>query len=198
MLQSIFLGCAGEVIHQWPGPNIAEAPSCCCSTQHCIQIGEQITCRIFFLLIPWRLFLMRPPVMTSSLKALLYRDPEILFFFFFWGQSFHHHIGKFPRQPWLFLNPYISENITLPPPPDFSRENSSEFEKLRPVRTEFPGVVSLPWNSVLSGSTPNTTRIKEGARIICQIVEETRQFHRVVTVPQNEKERDDWNKVRNL
>lgn len=148
----------------WPGCknlNIPEAAAAQCW----IQIGEQIAC-CMLLLIPWRgVFLTSPSVMTSSLKALLYRDPGI----FFSRPIILPTYWKFPRWPWLFLNPCFAENITLPLPPDFRGENPSEFEKPSLVRTEFPGVVSLPWNSDVSGSSPNATRMKEGARIICQI-----------------------------
>lgn len=68
------------------------------------------------------------------------------------------------------MNLDFIENTAPPLLPQFRRGNSSEFEnritQLHLVRTEFPAVDSLAWNSDMSGSSLNTATIRDGQRIV--------------------------------
>lgn len=115
-------------------------------------------------------FLMSSQVMTSSPVSRL-NCAEILDFFFLFSLSFlraiiSHTYWKFPRRPWLSLDPYFVENIALHLPPFQGGRLiwiwKKKKKKQHVVRAEFPGVVNLPWNTNTSACSPNTACMKEG------------------------------------
>lgn len=103
--------------------------------------------------------------MTSSLKALLYMDPG-----FYFEANHFTFVLEIPQMTVALPEPVLRwKHYTSPATWFQGGKLIWIWKKLRLVRTEFPGVASLPWNSDLSGSTLNASRIKEGAKIIRQI-----------------------------
>lgn len=97
-----------------------------------------------------------PLVMTVS---RCYRAGILDFFFIiiFFRPILCLHIGNSPDNCDSSWTHTPLETLHFPCHRISGRGNSSEFEKLHLVRTEFPGVVSLPWNWDLPGSALNMT-----------------------------------------
>lgn len=154
-----------SLFRKWrPWPKFSRGSKLLINTEEMYSDGRANSC-CTCLLIPWRGMYLMLWLPVSQPYFI-----QILDFFFPLKPIISPSYGKFPRQPWLLLNPCCCENITLPLPPDFMGENSYEFEKPSLVGTEFRGAVSLPSNSDALVSIPNSTHIKDRLRFICQIV----------------------------